>query len=121
VGFTAAHAALFDEATVRAKLRRWIPEPLDLAVAVHTHDGHQFAVLYIGPNPKGCCIFAADGQHGAGKQQVTVFRKGDIFVRHGSASERIQHHDMDFSSSTPEAGTRCANGGDSPVRDVVRS
>jgi hypothetical protein len=93
--FTAEHAALFDEAKLRAKLRRWIAEPLDLAVAVHDHDGYRYAILHIGPNPKGCCIFTADGQHGAGKQQVTVFRKGDIFVRHGSSSERAQHHDLD--------------------------
>jgi hypothetical protein len=92
--FTDEHAALFDEAALRANLRRWLPEPLDLAVAVHTHDSHQFAILYVGRNPKGCAIFDADGQYGAGKQ-VTVFRKGDIFVRHGSASERAQHHDLD--------------------------
>ncbi len=93
--FTAAQAALFDEATLRAKLREWIPEPLELAVAVHTHGGHQFAVIYVGHNPMGCCIFAADGQYGSGRQQMTVFRKGDIFVRHGSASEAAQQHDLD--------------------------
>lgn len=93
--FTDEHAALFDEAVLRAKLRRWLPEPLDLAVAVHTHDGHRFAILYVGRNPKGCAILAADGQYSVGKRQVTVFRKGDIFARHGSASERAQHHDLD--------------------------
>ena len=93
--FTAAQTTLLDEAKLRAKLRKWIPEPLDLATAVHEHNGNQLAVVYVGPNAKGCCIFAADGQYGVGKQQVTAFRKGETFVRHGSASERAQQHDLD--------------------------
>jgi hypothetical protein len=93
--FTAEQAALFDEAPLRAKLRKWLPEPLDLAAAAHVHGGNQFVIVYVGANPKGCCIFAADGQYGTGKQQMTVFRKGDIFVRHGSASERAEHHDLE--------------------------
>ncbi len=93
--FTAAQATLFDEAKLRAKLRKWIPEPFDLATAVHEHNGHQLTIVYVGPNARGCGIFAADGQYGAGKQQVTAFRKGEIFVRHGSASERAQQHDLE--------------------------
>jgi hypothetical protein len=61
--FTEDQAKLFDEATVRAKLAKWIPEPFELKVGVHQHGGDLFAVLYVGPNPKGCCIYQADGQY----------------------------------------------------------
>jgi hypothetical protein len=93
--FTEAQAKLFDEATLRAKLAKWIPEPFQLKVAVHRHDGNLFALVYVGPNPKGCCIFQADGQYMKNGKEVTVFRSGDILVRHGTASERAQQHDLD--------------------------
>lgn len=93
--FTEAQAKLFDEATLRAKLAKWIPEPFELKVGVHQHGANLFAVLYVGPNPKGCCIFQADGQYTKNGKQVVAFRAGDIFVRHGTASERVQQHDLD--------------------------
>jgi hypothetical protein len=93
--FTEAQAKLFDEATLRAKLAKWIPEPFELKVGVHQHGGNLFAVLYVGPNPKGCCVFQADGQYTKNGKQVVAFRAGDIFVRHGTASERTQQHDLD--------------------------
>jgi len=93
--FTDAQAKLFDEATLRAKLAKWISEPFELKVAVHRHGGNLFALVYVGPNPKGCCIFQADGQYMKNGKEVTVFRSGDIFIRHGTASERAQQHDLD--------------------------
>ena len=85
---------MFDEATLRAKLAKWIPEPFDLKVGVHHHDGNLLAVVYVGPSPEGCCIFRADGQYEKNGKQVTVFRASDVFVRHGTASERAQQHDL---------------------------
>jgi hypothetical protein len=93
--FTEDQAKLFDEATLRAKLAKWLPEPFELKVRVHRHGGNLFALVYVGPNPKGCCIFRADGQCLKNGKEVTVFRSGDIFVRHGTASERAQQHDLD--------------------------
>jgi hypothetical protein len=93
--FTEAQAKLFDEATLRAKLAKWIPEPFELKVRVHRHGGNLFALVYVGPNPKGCSIFRADGQYVKNGKEVTVFRSGDIFMRHGTASERAQQHDLD--------------------------
>jgi hypothetical protein len=93
--FTEDQAKLFDEATLRAKLAKWIPEPFDLKVGVHHHGGNLLAVVYIGPNPKRCCIFKADGQYLKNGKQVTAFRACDIFIRHGTASERAQQHDLD--------------------------
>jgi hypothetical protein len=93
--FTEDQAKLFDEATLRAKLAKWIPEPFDLKVGVHHHGGNLLAVVYVGPNPKGCCIFKADGQYLKNGKQVPAFRACDIFIRHGTASERAQQHDLD--------------------------
>jgi len=42
-------------------------------------------MIYVGPSPSGFCIFKADGNYeGAGSP---AFRAGDVFARHGSASE----------------------------------
>ena len=79
--FTEAQAKLFDEATLRAKLTKWIPEPFALKVGVHHHSGNLFAVVYVGPNPKGCCIFQADGQYLKNGKEVTVFRSGAALLR----------------------------------------
>jgi hypothetical protein len=83
-------ARRLDETVVRSKMRTWIPEPFDVRVAVHEISGRLVALIYVAPNPDGFCIFKADGFHD-GK---TVFRAGDVFVRHGSASERWQQTDI---------------------------
>ncbi len=98
--FTPAQAKLFDEATLRAKLRRYLPVPLDVRSAVHTIDGSTLAVVAIAPNPEGFAIFSQDGTYvtteANGKQKTTfVFRKGEVFIRHGSASERWEQADID--------------------------
>lgn len=84
----------FDEARLRQILKKWLPDPLDLLVAVHEHDGNHFVLIYVGPNPHGLAIFKADGQHGDGKNTTTVFREGDVFVRDGTQSRRWQQPDF---------------------------
>lgn len=93
-------ARLYDEATIRAKVRRYLPPQLDLRAAVHLLDGRYLAVLAVGPNPYGFAIFASDGisqepQANGKTRETVVFRKGDVFVRHGSASERWEQADVD--------------------------
>jgi hypothetical protein len=88
-------AGLWDEATLRAKLRRWIPEPLDLLTARHEVAGSWMVMMYVGPNPQGFAIFQADGQYvDASGQPRTAFRKGDVFARHGTASEPWSQSDL---------------------------
>jgi hypothetical protein len=91
-GLSDEQAVLFDESRLRAKMRKYLPEPLVLLSAVHAIDGSRIALVYVGPNPKGMAVFSADGQHGANQ---VVFRRGDIFVRHGTASDRCQQSDLD--------------------------
>jgi hypothetical protein len=89
-------AALFDEAKLRAKLKRYIAEPFTVLTARYNVAGNEVVLLYIAPNPEGWCIFIADGEYehppGSGKR-VTRFRIGEVFVRRGTASDRWQDAD----------------------------
>jgi hypothetical protein len=52
-------------------------------------------LIYVGAHPQGFVIFKADGQYvDAGGQQHTAFRKGDVFARHGTASEPWSQSDV---------------------------
>jgi len=93
-GVAAERVALFDEATLRAKLRKWLPEPLDLLAAAHEIDGSKVVLIYVGANPDGFAVFQADGQYVVGSKEKTAFRKGDVFARHGSASEPWSQADI---------------------------
>ena len=91
---TSGHAKLFDEAALRAKLRKWIPDQVDLMSAVHEIEGSPIVLVFVGANREGLAVFAADGQYVVEGRQVTVFRKGDVFARHGTASEPWNQGDI---------------------------
>jgi hypothetical protein len=95
---TSQLADLFDEARLRAKLKNYLLEPFTISTAVHTINGDIFVLVYIGPSEHGWCIFAANGEYEDATKKppkVILFRKGDVFVRHGSASERWQDTDRE--------------------------
>jgi hypothetical protein len=87
---------LFDESKLRAKMKNYLPEPFDLRTATHVVNGNSIVLIYIGPSALGWCVFATDGvyRNSKGKDEI-VFRAGDVFVRHGTASERWQQPDID--------------------------
>lgn len=85
---------LLDESAVRGKLRQYIDEPFDIRTAVHTIDGHRVGLLYVAPRADGFCIFKADGQYEVDGKTKAAFRKGDVYARHGSASEHWQQADV---------------------------
>jgi hypothetical protein len=85
------HASLFDESRLRAKVKRYLPEPLAIRTASHKIDGALLVLVHIGAHPDGFVIIRADGQTSDNKY---VFRPGDVFVRHGTASERWELHDF---------------------------
>ncbi|MCA9095444.1 MAG: ATP-binding protein [Planctomycetaceae bacterium] len=89
--FTADQSRKLDEATVRSKLRRWIPDPFEVSTAIHEINGHIVSLMYITPHPDGFCIFKEDGVF---EDNSIIFRKGEVFSRHGSASERWQQLDI---------------------------
>jgi hypothetical protein len=84
----------FDEATLRKKLARYLAEPFTVRCALHDVYGNTVALIYVGPSDHGWCIFKADGDYEdpPGKR-TTVFRIGDVFVRHGTSSERWNDSD----------------------------
>lgn len=94
VGIEGAARRDFDEARLRGRVRRYLPD-IDLRCAVHDIDGLTLAMVWIGPHPNGFAILGADGQYQADNgQQETVFREGDVFVRRGTASVRVGYQDM---------------------------
>lgn len=94
---TAEQAKLFDEARLRPKLLKWLPESLEICSQVHEIDGHQVALVYVSPNPAGCVFFRADGQYGQqGKASKVVFRQGDVFFRNGTQSTRLDQHGLEL-------------------------
>ncbi len=87
---TEAHALLFDESRLRAKVKRYLQEPIALRTACHEHVGSRLVVVHVGAHPDGFVIVRADGQSLKGH----VFRRGDVYVRHGTASERWDPRDF---------------------------
>lgn len=53
---------LFDEASLRKILAKWLPEPFEIRSAVHPIDGHRLALLYVGPNRSGLCVLQRHGR-----------------------------------------------------------
>ena len=85
----------FDEANLRPKLARYVPQPFELRTAIHTIGDCTFAIIRVPPRPDGFCVFAADGIYKEDGKDVFVFRKGDVFARHGTTNERWNQADID--------------------------
>lgn len=88
-GLRGVDVSVFDEATLRTKLLKYLPEPVSLRAAVHEVDGHRVALIFIAAHPSGCVFFRADGKYVKNGKEVVRFRKGDVFWRHGTSSERL--------------------------------
>src|SRR5260370_37888932 len=80
---TERDVALLDEATVRPKLVRYLPEPFEIRCAHYVIDGKLVGIIYVAPNTDGFCIFKATGNHAGG----TVFRAGEDLCPRGSSCE----------------------------------
>lgn len=92
VGLPAGQAGLFDEASVSAKLAKYLPAGFSARSAVHTVDDgtgrKDVAVVWAAPHPDGWCVFTRNGDYtGAHGKAKTAFRVGDVYARHGSRSE----------------------------------
>jgi hypothetical protein len=87
---THVRRSLFDQATLQGKLRHYIPDPFEIRSAVHEIKGNSVVLIYVAPHADGFCIFKADGNYEGG----SAFRAGDVFVRHGSASEPWHQQDI---------------------------
>lgn len=83
----------FDEAVLRPKLEKYL-DPAGLRCAVHDVDGMKLAVIYVPPAEAGWCVFHAPGEYEDNGKKHYVFRVGDVFVRHGTSSERWTDADV---------------------------
>lgn len=100
---TAALARQFDEARLRPVLAQYLAEPITVLSAQHEIQGEDestsktVVAVYIAPHPDGFVVIEKQGQYtptGGDPRPVTVFRPGDVFVRHGTSSERWQQSDL---------------------------
>jgi hypothetical protein len=91
----AADISLFDEARLRPKLLRYLPEPLELRTVGHEVHGHTVVVIFVGQHPHGCAIMRAVGQYRSKGKPVVRFRAGDVFWRDGTSSMRMSQQGLD--------------------------
>ncbi|MER6813434.1 ATP-binding protein [Spirillospora sp. NPDC000708] len=101
-GLTDQQAKLFDEAALRGMLKKYMAEPFEIHSTKHVLEGNIVILLYVAPHPNGWCVFTRQGvyeqEHPPGsekKRSVTKFSPGDVFVRHGTASERWNYSDQE--------------------------
>jgi hypothetical protein len=78
-----------DEARLRPKLERYLPDGLDIRTAVHRVEGNLVGLIYVGPHADGLVIMRRDGSYSQGGKERQVFREGEIFIRRGTESRRI--------------------------------
>jgi hypothetical protein len=92
---TEAEAILFDQATVHSKVERYLAEGFDIRCTKLELDGARYGLICVLPHPDGFAPFRVDGVYrlldGTDK---TDFRKGEVFARHGSKSERWDQSDI---------------------------
>jgi hypothetical protein len=82
------HQGLFDPAILHDKLSRYLLSTVEIRSAMHLHESQTWVLLYVAPHPDGFCVFTRDGVYEDGGKPVIVFRKGDVFARHGTRSEK---------------------------------
>jgi hypothetical protein len=87
-------AKLFDDASLRDKLGRYLPASVDLRTGRHLLAEGWAVVIHIASHPDCAAVFIADGTFEENGRPATAFRAGEFFVRHGSKSERPTQEDI---------------------------
>jgi hypothetical protein len=72
---------MFDEANLRPKLAKWLPEPFELRAAIHRVEDCTFAVIYVVEREDGFCIFSDDGK----------YRRGTLTRSPSPSAEKTRH------------------------------
>lgn len=97
VGLAPAEANRIDEATIRSQVSGSIVPSISIFVDSNVDwNGIRFVIITVLPHKERILVLTSDGQCHDGGRQYHVFREGDVFVRHGSASERWNQEDADF-------------------------
>jgi hypothetical protein len=91
----ASEAALFDQATVHSKAEAYLADDFDIRSTALELDGERYGLICVLPHPNGFAPFKIDGVYMLpDRSQKVVFRKGEVFARHGSKSERWEDSDV---------------------------
>ncbi len=98
VGLPGGQAPLFDQATLSAKIAKYLPSGVDIRSAIHELDDgtgpRSVALVWVGPHPDGWCVFIRNGDYTeAGKAKI-AFRAGEVYARHGTRSEPWNQTDI---------------------------
>jgi len=98
LGLSEAQVDRLDEATLRAQVQGSLGTALELfldkTIVWHSK---RYAVVTVLKSPRSPVVFEKIGQYAdpaGSNRQTIVFRQGDVFVRHGSASERWNQEDV---------------------------
>ncbi len=88
-------ASHFDEATLRSIVMPYIDGRPTLASALHVVEGRDVAVVYIGPSQDGLPpVMKRDGSYKDEDGTLQIqFHRGDIYVREGTTTRRLEHRD----------------------------
>jgi hypothetical protein len=91
-------ARKFDEAKLRDQVGRYLDPSFRVRVGIHMFPDGWVVALNIEPSSDGVAVIRADGAYeiesGGVMRPKIVFRPGDVFVRHGSKSERWSQNDV---------------------------
>lgn len=95
VGLNEELAAKFDEANLRQKLEKFL-QPTGVVTARHAVDGKHVVLVYVPSHPLGFTVVKSLGEYTRpGGGQKIILRPGDVFVRHGTSSERWVEADVE--------------------------
>lgn len=98
VGLSSRQASLFDQATLSAKIAKYLPSGFDIRSAVHTLDDGSaapaVALVWVSQHPDGWSVFLRNGDYLDGGKNKVAFRVGDVYARHGTRSEPWNQTDI---------------------------
>jgi len=92
--FDERQAALFDPATLTAKIGRYLAPGFEVGCASLDVEGHKFAIIRVAPHTEVIAAFAMDGTYERDGRSRTEFRRGDVYARHGTRSEPWNEQDI---------------------------
>lgn len=97
IGLPVGQAALFDQATLSAKVAKYLPSVV-LRSAVHDLKADagplRLAVVWVGAHPDGWAVFTRNGDYVENGKTKIAFRAGDVYARHGTRSEPWHQSDI---------------------------
>lgn len=96
VGLADEEIERLDEAILRTQVQGYLGTGLDLFVNKRIEvKGKPFAVLTVLRSSRSPLVFEHDGQYSDQRGRMRpVFRAGDVYVRHGSASQKWNQDDV---------------------------